>query len=86
MKGVGRGGGERLGYGRTGKKKLGGKDTAGFLQHPQFDLSRNKPGLYRIYAFAFAKTFVIRQPQFLAKLCHLTSPDRVFCVISATPA
>jgi hypothetical protein len=42
MKAIGRRGGE--GIRKKGKGREGGKHTPGFLQHPQFELSRNKPG------------------------------------------
>jgi hypothetical protein len=43
MKAVGQEGGEGMDKEEGGK---GGKHTPGFLQHPQYELSRNKPGPY----------------------------------------
>jgi hypothetical protein len=41
MKAIGRGGGE--GWDKEEGEGAGGKHTPGFLQHPQFELSGNKP-------------------------------------------
>jgi hypothetical protein len=42
---TGRRGGDGIRKKGKGKGREGGKHTPGFLQHPQFDLSRNKPGI-----------------------------------------
>jgi hypothetical protein len=48
MKAIGRGGGE--GWDKEeGEREKGGKHTPGFLQHPQFELSRKLfPSVYEV--------------------------------------